>query len=70
MKKILNLAIPFIIEALLKSLSPKKLEKIADRALDWCEKAIAHTDSDYDDKILLPLIALIRETFSIEDNND
>ena len=67
MKSLISMVLPFIVESLLKILTPEQLEKVADKILDWCEDAVAKTENEYDNAIVLPLIGIIREAFGIED---
>jgi hypothetical protein len=69
MQKILEVAIPAIMGLLIKTLKPEQIEKVADKALDWVEAAIAKSENKYDDEIVLPLIAIVRDAFKIEDND-
>lgn len=69
MKKLIESIVFSIISSLIKILKPHQIEKVADKALDWCENAIEKTETEYDNKIILPLIKLIREAFNIEDND-
>ena len=69
MQKIIDAAIPVILGLVLKALKPAQIEAFADRALDWREAAIAKSETKYDDELVIPLIALVREAFSIEDND-
>jgi hypothetical protein len=66
MQKILEVAIPAIMGLLVKCLKAEQLEKVADKALDWVEAAIAKSENKYDDEIVLPLIAIVREAFGIK----
>jgi hypothetical protein len=70
MQKILEVAIPAIMGLIIKTLKPEQIEKVADKALDWAENAIKKSENKYDDEIIAPLIAIIREAFKIEDNDE
>lgn len=70
MQKILEVAIPAIMGLLIKMLKPEQLEKVADKALDWVEVAISKSENKYDDQVILPLIAIVREAFKIEDADE
>lgn len=59
-----------VIEILLKLLTPDLLKKFADIILDFAEDFVLGTKSEIDDKMVLPLCALIRETFGIEDKDE
>lgn len=58
-----------LVEVLFRVLTPDLLEKFADMVLDFAENKVAGTASPVDDKIVLPLCALIRKTFGIEDHD-
>ena len=69
MSKFVTAIIPLILEGLLKVLAPEKLTAVADKALDWCELAIAKSTTDLDDTLVVPLIGIVREAFHIPDND-
>ena len=69
MKRIINSVIPIIVEMLVQALKPEQLNRVADKALDWCEVAIGKTKNELDDTLILPLISIVREAFEIEDND-
>lgn len=64
--------IAMLIKALLDMLSPALIESFADLMLDWVEDYAIGTGSKFDDKILLQLCLMIRDTFNIpeEENID
>jgi len=68
LKSILPQIVGYIIGALVQVLKPEQVEKVADKALDWCEDAIAKRE-DWYDPLLVSLINIVREAFSIEDND-
>ena len=59
-----------VIEILLQLLSPELLKRFADMILDFAEDYVLGTKSEIDDKMILPLCALIRKTFDIPDNDE
>ena len=69
MAALISKFIPVLLELIMKSIKPEQIEKVADKALDWCENAIQNTENEYDNQIVLPLIAIVREAFEIEDND-
>lgn len=69
MSKLIALIVPKLIELCLKALKPSQIEAVADKALDWCENAVEKSSSELDNSIVLPLISIVREAFSIEDND-
>lgn len=56
-----------LIEMLLKSLKPEMLKTIADKILDFVEEKVADSETEIDDRIVLPIVQMIRDTFGIED---
>ena len=66
MKKLL---IAKLIELLLGMLTPELLKKVVDKMLDIIEDAVVSSENLVDDKIVLPLCRLIRDTFDIPDND-
>ena len=70
MKKLLDRVLPYVLEVLIKLLPEEKIVKYADEAIDWCEDVIVDSSNDYDDRILLPLLDLIRKAFGLPDNDE
>jgi len=60
----------WLVEQLMSMLSPKMLQEVLDKILDFFEDQIAASNTDIDDKLALPLINLVREAFNIPDNDD
>ena len=58
-----------LINYLLGVLSPETLKKFADKVLDFVEDHVASTETELDDKIVLPICRAIRNAFGIEDND-
>jgi len=58
-----------LIEALLKMLKPEVLLRVADKILDYIEDEVAESENKIDDITVLPLIAIIRNTFGIPDDD-
>lgn len=54
---------------LFESLPPEMLKGFIDAGLDVVETAVAKTETKLDDAIVLPLINLVRTSFSIPDND-
>lgn len=63
----------FVIEqgiAILQTLvNPELLREAVDKALDHIEEVVQKSDNTYDDKVILPVCKMIRETFNIPDND-
>lgn len=57
------------VTALIGSLPPELLRDSADQVLDVLERAIEQSDTKIDDAVVLPLIRLLRTSFSIPDND-
>ena len=55
---------------LLRFLSPEMLREVADKILDLVEDKVEASSTNIDDRIVLPLIEKIRETFNIPDNDE
>ncbi len=53
----------------IEKLDPEDVKKWADMAIDMVEEKIENTETKIDDKVILPLIGIIREAFDIEDND-
>ena len=66
MKKLL---IAKLIELLLGLLTPELLKKVTDQILDAIEDATINSENTMDDKVVLPLCKLIRNTFDISDDD-
>lgn len=61
--------ISMLVSALLSMLSPELLKKFADMVLDYAETYVLGTASTLDDRIVLPICNMIRQTFDIPDND-
>ena len=66
MVKVLLNAVIMVIETLV---TKDNLKLVADKMLDAAEDVIADTENDIDDKLILPVINKLRETFDIPDND-
>jgi len=66
--KVLELVLRIIVY-LIAQVSMNKLDRFADLLLDFIENTVQKSDTKIDDRILLPLCELIRETFKIADND-
>jgi len=63
-------AVAKLIAVLLKLLKPSMLIKAVDAMLDFIEDAVQDSENQIDDMLVLPIIALIRTTFGIPDDDD
>lgn len=59
----------WLIEMLMGMFSPKLLKDFADMVLDFVEDAVTKSETDIDDKIVLPLCNMIRTAFDIPDDD-
>lgn len=55
---------------LLGAMTPEVIKKVVDAAIDKVEELIADSNTQTDDKVLIPIIKLIRTTFDIPDNDE
>lgn len=58
-----------LVQVMLTILTPELLKDFADKILDFAEDKVLGTKSKVDDALVLPLCALVRKTFGIEDND-
>jgi len=59
-----------LITTLMGMLSPELLKKFADLILDFIEDTVAKSPNKYDDLIILPTCALVRNTFGVSDTDE
>jgi hypothetical protein len=59
----------FVVTQLLEMLKPEMLKDAVDKILDFFEEKIEETETNIDDKLALPLIAMAREAFGIPDDD-
>ena len=59
----------WLVEQLLKMLSPELLKEAIDGLLDFIEDKVADSETVIDDKLVLPIVAMIREAFNIPDED-
>ena len=58
------------VQAIIAALPPQLLTESADRLLDVIENMIEASDTKVDDTVVMPLIKLLRTSFSIPDNDE
>lgn len=56
-----------LIQILLGLFTPDLIKKFTDQLLDFVEKQVLGSASEVDDKLVLPLIEMIRKAFDIPD---
>lgn len=49
--------------------APAIMKNFADAILDWVENQVLGSASEIDDKLILPICAMIREAYDIEDDD-
>lgn len=59
-----------LLHELLKALTPEVMIRAADALLDVAEQAIEDSETKVDDRVLMPLINMIRIAFNIPDDNE
>lgn len=64
-----NRIIGLMLGALIKALPEDIMKKGVDALLDKIEDAVEDSETKIDDTIVLPVIALIRKSFDIPDND-
>ena len=64
-----NKILLFVIEQILNLLSPNLLKDLVDKILDFIEEKVEDTETEIDDKLVLPLVAMAREAFNIPDED-
>jgi len=57
------------IQMLLKVITEDTLNDVADMILDFVENKVADSSNTLDDITVLPVVAVIRKTFDIPDND-
>lgn len=56
-----------LIKALMTLATEERLNRIADKILDLAESEVLKTANKYDDAVVLPLCAMLRNAFNIKD---
>lgn len=59
-----------VLMAQLAKHAPGLLVKFADYVLDWVEEYVLGSASTLDDRLILPLCTIIRETYDIPDDDE
>jgi hypothetical protein len=59
--------IVMLLKALMTMATEERLKNIADKILDLAENEVLKTANKYDDAIVLPLCAMLRNAFNIKD---
>ena len=60
----------WLVGMIFERLDGEDLKVWADKGLDLIEDKVAASATKYDDKIVLPMCRLMREAFSIPDNDE
>ncbi len=60
--------IELLLNTLLRLITPDILKKVVDGVLEMIEAEIVDSENEYDDKVILPLITVIREAFDLEES--
>lgn len=63
-----NQIIGFVVQSLLSSLPPDVVKRAIDSLLDRVEDAVADSATQTDDRIVLPLVKMIRDSLDIPDD--
>ena len=58
-----------LLDGLFGAISPEMLKGFIDAGLDIIENTVKDSVSEYDDMVVLPIVALIRTSFDIPDND-
>lgn len=59
-----------LVGMMLDKLDPEDVKKWADMGLDMIEDKVAGTETEIDNKVVLPLVNVVRDTFGIEDGDE
>ena len=63
-------ALEILLGQILALVTAERLSVLADMALDYCEEWVLGTESEIDDKLILPLCKVVRGAFGIEDDDE
>lgn len=66
---ILSVLMPIITKMLQQLLTTENLQKYGDKLFDFIEDAVADSETDIDDKLVLPIIKMLRVSLSVPDND-
>ena len=69
METLLKLLAPIIIQIIESILTPENIKKYADKLFDLLEDVIEDSETEWDDKTILPIIELFRAGLNIPDND-
>ena len=69
MDSLLKLIIPIVMQIIENLLSPENIKKYGDKLFDLLEDVIKDSETEWDDKTLLPVIKLFRAGLNIPDND-
>jgi len=58
-----------LVQLLVSMLTPELMRKFIDVLIDFVEKEVKGSKSSLDDKIVLPICSIIRETFNVNEDN-
>jgi Na+-transporting methylmalonyl-CoA/oxaloacetate decarboxylase beta subunit len=69
MSTLLKLLIPILMQIVESLLTPENLKLYGDKLFDLIEDFVANSETEWDDKTILPIIKLFRIGLDIPDND-
>ena len=67
MSNLLLLLVRTLVAAIVKEMSPEKVKSVLDQAFDAVEKKVKDTATQWDDRIVLPMLTALRKALDIPD---
>ena len=67
MSNLLLLLVRTLVAAIVKEMSPEKVKSVLDQAFDAVEKKVKDTATQWDDRIVLPMLTALRKALDIHD---
>ena len=70
METVLKLLIPILMQIIQSILKPENIQKYADKLFDLLEAIVKDSETEWDDKTILPVLELFRTALNIQHNDD
>lgn len=59
-----------LVAAMVRAMTPEKVKEVLDNAFDAVEEKVRDTATQWDDRIVLPMLTALRAALDIPDNDE
>ncbi len=68
MSNVLLQLLKAVVAAMVAVMTPEAVKEVLDRAFDAVEKKVADTSTQWDDKLVLPILVALRKALDVPDD--